>query len=253
MTPDEVTATLRAAGCVFAEDEAAILLAAADSPADLTSMVKQRVAGRPLEYIVGWVAFGGLRIHIADGVFVPRRRTELLAVRAADLMENNQILVDMCCGAGAVAAFVTDTVPTARVIACDVDPVATACARRNLPHADVFTGDLFTVLPDSIIGHIDVLAANAPYVPTLDIEMMPREARDHEPTATLDGGTDGLDIARRIVAGAPDRLRPGGHLLIETSTRQAATLTDLMTEQGFRARVVTDDDIGGTVVIGELP
>lgn len=253
MTPDDIVATLRSAGCVFAEDEAALLIDAATRPAELAAMVSDRVAGRPLEYIVGWVAFGGLRIHVTDNVFVPRSRTQLLAAQAARFVTDGATFVEMCCGAAAVAATVAHQAPAAQIIACDIDPIATDCARRNLPDARVYTGDLFDALPDTLRGRIDVIAANAPYVPTDAIATMPREARQYEPVATLDGGHDGLDIARRIVAGAPDWLRPGGHLLIETSARQAETLCAAMVRGGFDARAITDEDNGGTVAVATLP
>ncbi|MBJ7291462.1 putative protein N(5)-glutamine methyltransferase [Williamsia sp.] len=253
MTPDDIVATLRSAGCVFAEDEAALLIDAAAGPAELAAMVSDRVAGRPLEYIVGWVAFGGLRIHVIDGVFVPRSRTRLLATQASELITGGATFVEMCCGAAAVAATASARAPNARIVACDIDPVATDCARRNLPDAEVFTGDLFDALPDALRGQVDVIAANAPYVPTAAIATMPREAREYEPAFTLDGGPDGLDIARRIVAGAPDWLRSRGHLVIETSTRQAEALCASMVQTGFDARTITDDENGGTVAVGTLP
>ncbi|GGF17799.1 putative protein N(5)-glutamine methyltransferase [Williamsia phyllosphaerae] len=253
MTPDDIVASLRSAGCVFAEDEAALLIDAADGPAELAAMVSDRVAGRPLEYIVGWVAFGDLRIQVADGVFVPRSRTQLLAAQAARLVSGDAVLIEMCCGAGAVAATVASRVPTAQIVACDIDPIATDCARRNLSDAQVCTGDLFDALPDTLRGRVGVIAANAPYVPTDAIATMPREARQYEPRTTLDGGPDGLDIARRIVVGAPDWLGPGGHLLIETSTRQAGALCAAMVRRGFDARTITDEDNGGTVAVAALP
>ena len=93
MTPDDIVAALRSAGCVFAEDEAALLIDAAADPAELAAMVSDRVVGRPLEYIVGWVAFGGRRIHVVDGVFVPRSRTHLLATQAAELITGGATFV----------------------------------------------------------------------------------------------------------------------------------------------------------------
>ncbi len=253
MTPEDIVVALRSAGCVFAEDEAALLLDDASTPAELSAMVSERVAGRPLEYILGWVAFGGLRLHVCDGVFVPRSRTQLLAKQTADLVTDEECFVELCCGAGAVAAVVSEQVPTAQIVVSDIDPVATACARLNLPRATVVTGDLFDALPEVIGGRVDVIAANAPYVPTAAIATMPREARGYEPASTLDGGPDGLDVARRIVVGAAGWLRPGGHLLIETSTPQSATLREVMAARGFRARTVTDQENGGTVVVADLP
>ena len=99
--------------------------------------------------------------------------------------------------------------------------MALACARTNVPAATAHLGDLYDALPGRLRGRIDVLAANAPYVPTDRIADMPPEARDHEPRAALDGGADGVDLHRRIAAGAPDWLAPGGVLLVETSPGQA--------------------------------
>ena len=134
--------------------------------------------------------------------------------------------------------------------AADVDPAAVRCARRNLPADRVHEGDLYAGLPHALRGRVDVLIANAPYVPTDHIALMPPEARDHEPRTALDGGSDGLDVLRRVVAGAPDWLRAGGTLLVESSTRQAPVLTAAMTTAGLDARIVRDDETGGTAVQG---
>ena len=105
-TADEVTGRLRAAGCVFAEDEARLLIAAAASPAQLSAMVAQRAGGMPLEHVVGWAEFCGLRITVAPGVFVPRWRTEFLVDQAAGLARPGDVVADVCCGAGAIGIAV---------------------------------------------------------------------------------------------------------------------------------------------------
>jgi release factor glutamine methyltransferase len=135
--------------------------------------------------------------------------------------------------------------------AADVDPVAVACARRNVP-GEVFLGDLFSALPSSLRGRVDTLVANVPYVPTDAIAMMPPEARDHEPRCTLDGGLDGLDVFRRVVASAPEWLAPGGSLFVETSEEQAPVAADILIQVGLVARVANDDDLGATVVVGTM-
>jgi release factor glutamine methyltransferase len=104
LAESEIVRSLRAAGCVFAEDEAALLIEAAGSPADLTASVQRRIAGEPLEVILGWAEFAGLRIAIAPGVFVPRRRTEYLVRQAVKLASPSAVVVDLCCGSGALAA-----------------------------------------------------------------------------------------------------------------------------------------------------
>lgn len=254
--PPDVVATLRAAGCVFAEEEAALLVEAAGSAEELDRMVADRVSGVPLEVLVGWAEFLGLRIAVAPGVFVPRRRTELMARLAADLARRHgdgAVLLDLCCGTGAVGAAVVATLPGTEVYAAELDPAAVACARRNLAADRVFEGDLYDALPASLHGRVDVLACNAPYVPTGEIALMPPEARDHEHRVALDGGPDGLDVQRRVVAGAPTWLAPGGHLLVESSVAQAPVTASLMTAAGLAVEVARDEEIGGTVVVGRRP
>lgn len=248
-TEAEVAATLRAAGCVFAEDEARLLLSAARDDADLTAMVERRVAGQPLEHIVGSAEFCGLTIVVEPGVFVPRRRTEFLVTQAASLSPARPVIVDLCCGSGAVATALSTMVSPTRLYAVDVDHAAVVCARKNVP-GEVLEGDLYQPLPPDLRGRVDLLVANAPYVPTDAIEMMPAEARDYEPMVALDGGADGLDIARRVVAGAADWLNVTGHLLIETSEAQAPDLLDVMVAYGLTAWTAADGDLGATVVIG---
>jgi release factor glutamine methyltransferase len=234
---------------VYAEDEARLLLAAATTPAELASMVEQRAAGRPLEHVVGWAEFCGLRIAVEPGVFVPRRRTEFLLEQAAVLTQPGCIVVDMCCGSGALGAALAAAAGPIELHAADVDPAAVACARRNLD-GSVYLGDLYEPLPERLLGRVDVLLANVPYVPSDEIELMPAEARVHEARVALDGGTDGLDVLRRVAAEAPRWLRPGGHLLIEASERQVPTAIDAFTASGLSARVAADDERGATVVIG---
>lgn len=253
LTRSQVVNRLRTAGCVFAEDEAAVILASAASPSDLSHMVARREAGAPLEHVVGWAEFCGRRILVGDGVFVPRLRTELLATEAVALARPGATVVDMCCGSGAIAAVVSAAVANVEVFAVDIEPAAVACARRNLPGAFVAEGDLDAPLPERLQGRVDVLIANTPYVPSGDVRWLPREARLHEPTVTIDGGIDGLDIQRRVTALAARWLAPGGHLLVETSGEQAETTFALFVSAGLATRVVTSDELEATVVIGTRP
>lgn len=251
--PDQaVILRLRGAGCVFAEEEAVLLAAAAGGPRELSRLVDRRVAGTPLEQLVGWAEFCGLRIAVAPGVFVPRRRTGLVVREAVALARPGAVVVDLCCGTGAVGAALAAAVPGIDLHAADVDPAAVRCARRNLPGVPVHEGDLFAALPGELAGRVAVLTANVPYVPTAAIPLMPPEARDHEPRIALDGGTDGLALVRRVVAGAPAWLAPGGAVLFECGEGQTGTAVDVVTAAGLAARVVTDDDLGATVVLGLL-
>ncbi len=250
----EVVDRLRAAGCVFAEDEARLLIAEASSPADLASMVGRRIDGEPLEHIVGWTEFRGLRIAVASGVFVPRRRTGFLVDRAIAVAAPPLIAVDLCCGSGAVGAALAAALAGVELHAADIDPAAVACARRNLHVVGgrAYVGDLFAPLPPGLRGRVDLLLVNAPYVPTDAIAMMPPEARDHEPRAALDGGGDGLDVHRRVISQAPRWLARGGRLLIETGRRQADVAARLMAVAGLEPTIETSTELGATVVTGEL-
>ena len=244
-----LVARLRAAGCVFAEDEAELLLAEFPDADALEAATVRRVAGEPLEVIVGWAQFCGLRLTVAPGVFVPRHRSELLVEQTAALLRPGDVLLDLCCGVGAIAAAVAAVVPDLEVHVSDLDAAATDCARRNIPGAGITTGDLFDPLPGPLRGRVDVLVANAPYVPSGELELMPREAREHERRPALDGGADGLELHRRIAAGAPEWLRPGGALLMECSARQAKVSRGILESAGFEARVVHEDERDATVLV----
>ncbi|WP_235994768.1 class I SAM-dependent methyltransferase [Nonomuraea montanisoli] len=337
LTHSAITTRLRAAGCVFAEDEAELIITTARTPAELAAMVDRRVDGLPLEHVLGWAEFCGLRVSVDPGVFVPRRRSEFLAAQAIDLARRTLaggsggppagrrvVVVDLCCGSGAlgaaVAAALSTSAPEGRAAdanpvqahadaphpaeirggeprpaethaddrrptgnrggeprpaekdaddlrptgksggdgspvelhAADLDPVAVRCARRNLAPVGgrVHQGDLYEPLPDRLRGRVGVLLASPPYVPTEAIGLLPSEAREHEPLLALDGGADGLDIARRVIAEAPLWLAPGGHLLVETSERQAAHTAEAMARAGLTPRVTGSDELYATAVIG---
>jgi release factor glutamine methyltransferase len=251
-THSALTLQLRSAGCVFAEEEASLLLSEAGTVADLERMVAQRVEGFPLEYVLGWAAFHGLRIAVEPGVFVPRRRTEYLVQQGARFAEPGSAVVDLCCGSGAVGAALAAAVPGIELHAADIDPAAVRCARRNVEAVGgrVHEGDLYAALPPSLRGRIGLLLVNAPYVPTADIETMPQEARLHEARTALDGGADGLAVQRRTVSEAPLWLAPGGRLLIETSARQAPLTAALFEAAGLSSRVLHSEELDATVVLG---
>lgn len=245
-------AALRAAGCVFAEEEARLLCSAAPDRARLEAMVRRRTDGEPLEQILGWAEFCGVRIAVEPDVFVPRRRSQLVVYEALSLITEGARVLDVCCGSGAIGAAVADGCPGVEVHATDTERTAVRCARRNLaPYGgQAYEGDLYAPLPGVLRGQFDVLVANAPYVPTDSIDLMPPEARLYEPHIALDGGADGLDVQRGVIDGAADWLVPGGHLLVETSRAQAPATAGRFGMNGFEARVCHDEELDATVVIG---
>ncbi|MEV4659588.1 putative protein N(5)-glutamine methyltransferase [Micromonospora sp. NPDC049301] len=246
---------LRTAGCVYAEDEADLLLAAADTPAALADLTERRVAGEPLEHLLGWAEFCGLRVAVAPGVFVPRGRTALLVDAAAAVTGPAPAVVDLCCGSGATTVALAHRLAPRWLAAADIDPAAVACARRNLAGlaAEVFEGDLFAPLPEHWRGRLDLVVANAPYVPTDAVALMPPEARLHEAPVALDGGPDGLAVLRRVADGAARWLAPGGHLAVEVSAVQADALCAAFDALGLMPSVRQDEDLDATAVIARRP
>lgn len=253
--PPAIVTRLRAAGCVFAEDEARLLVAAARTPAELDAMVRLRADGLPLEHVLGWAEFCGLRLAVEPGVFVPRPRTGFLVRQAAALTRPGAVVVDLCCGTGALGAALAAAAGPIEVHAVDVDPAAVRCARRNLAEVGgrVYEGDLYAPLPAALRGRVDVVVASPPYVPTRAIGLLPPEAREHEPKVALDGGADGLDVVRRVVAGASGWLAPGGSLLVETSESQAGKTAEAVARAGLVTHLTCDDELDASAVIGTLP
>ncbi|WP_432512786.1 putative protein N(5)-glutamine methyltransferase [Kineococcus sp. SYSU DK001] len=227
---------LRAAGCVFAEREAELLRA---SPGDLEELVARRVAGERLEDVLGWAGFCGRRYAVTAGVFVPRHRSEALVDLAAAHARPGDVALDLCCGTGALIGALTGRVPGLAVHATDLNPAAVACARRNLPGAHVHEGDLFAALPPQLRGRFDVVIANVPYVPSAQIAHLPAEMREHEDRSTLDGGADGLDVLRRVLAEVGAWLSPRGRVFVELDEDQTGPAVEFATRCGLRAQVET--------------
>ncbi|WP_308114041.1 putative protein N(5)-glutamine methyltransferase [Kineosporia corallincola] len=257
MNQTEVASALRGAGCVWAEEEAGLLIESATSDEDLARRTRRRAGGEPLELVLGWAAFRGLRIGVEPGVFIPRRRTELLAGQAVRHASRAPapVVVELCCGAAAISCAVLHEAPgPVELHAADIDPAAAACARRNLGgRGQVHTGDLFTALPARLRGRVDVLVANVPYVPTAELEFLPGEARDFDPAHTLDGGDDGLTVYRRLIDGAAGWLAPGGQVMCEISRAQLPAAVGHMITHGLIAETRHDEEIEARVVIGTRP
>lgn len=218
-------------------------------------MVNLRMTGTPLEHVLGWAKFCGIRIIVDPGVFVPRVRTEYLVRNAVALSVTGAIVVDLCCGTGAVGIAIAKGLEWIQLYAVDIDPIAVRCARRNVTNLGglVFEGDLYKALPAKLRGKVNIVVANAPYVPTGAMNLLPQEARLHEPKVALDGGYDGLDIQRRVAEEATLWLAPGGHLLVETSQMQAPHSLEIFAQFGLIPQLIHNDEMDATVVIGTKP
>lgn len=191
--------------------------------------IERREGGEPLAWIVGTTEFCGRRIRVDPGVYVPRPQTEELARRAAVLLPARGWALDLCTGAGAIAAHLAVARPGATVIGIDRDERAARCAAGNGVRTVV--ADL--AAPLGATGRFDVITAVPPYVPSAAVHLLPTDVREHEPLTAIDGGADGLDVARRIVASAADLLRPGGHLLLEVGGEQDELLAPALAAAGL--------------------
>jgi release factor glutamine methyltransferase len=220
---------LAAAGCVAAIEEAGELLAATPDDETLEELLRRREAGEPLAWLTGTVRFCGRPVKIAPGVYVPRSQSEELARRAAARLPPGGRALDLCTGAGAIAAHLRAEVPTACVIGTDLDPRAAACARANGVVAVV--ADLAEALRAE--SHVDVVTAVAPYVPTGHMALLPIDVQRYEPRLALDGGDDGLALVRRVVRAAARVLRPEGWLLLEVGGDQDRLLGPMLDGLGF--------------------
>lgn len=237
-----VSARLARAGCVAAREEAEELVAlAGDDPLLLEALVGRRTAGEPLAWVTGTTTFCGRPVAVHAGIYVPRWQTEPMARRAAALLPERGVAVDLCTGSGAVAAVLAGARPAATVLATDLDPAACACAATN--GVQVRQGDLDGPLPPHLAGTVDVVTAVPPYVPTWALPSLPSDARDHEPPLALDGGHDGMAVLRRVVAAAGRLLRRDGALLVELGHDQDRLLEGtLATAQlAVRRRIVDSD------------
>jgi release factor glutamine methyltransferase len=181
-------------------------------------------------------------VHVDPGVFVPRPHTEWLGRRAAELLPDEGIGVDLCTGSGAVAAVMRASHPAATVLATDVDPVAVACAHSN--GIEALVGDLDEPLPARIAGRVDVLTAVVPYVPTEKIYLLPRDVLGHEPRVALDGGPAGLAVLGRVAHAAPRLLGARGTALFEIGGDQADAIAEVFADAGLEPVAVHRDEDG---------
>ncbi|HXQ44152.1 MAG TPA: HemK/PrmC family methyltransferase [Acidimicrobiales bacterium] len=237
-----VTRVLAEAGSIAAAEEADELIEAAGGDPDvLGGLVSRRTHGEPIAWLTGAVTFCGLTLFVAPGVYVPRWQTESLARRAVTLLPPGAVAVDLCTGAGAIAAVLAEAVPTAQVLATELDTEAVRCARRN--GVDVFEGFLDEPLPAVLEHGVDVLTAVVPYVPTASLHLLPRDVRAYEPRLALDGGAAGMELLVEVARRSLRWLRPGGWLLLELGGDQGESMGRLLDELGFEGiEVMADDD-----------
>ena len=239
---EALTGLLASAGFVAAREETAELIArAADDVELLDSLVERRLTGEPLAWITGGVRFCDVDIGVEPGVYVPRWQSGPLARRAAERLPPDGLAIDLCTGAGAIAKTLMVARPHAHVVASDVDERAVACAGSN--GVEVYRGDLFDPLPRSFQGCTDVVVGVVPYVPTAALSVLPRDTLTFESPLSYDGGGEGTDVLRRVVADSVRFLRRGGALLLELGGEQAEALQDDLAHRGYvDVNVLVDEE-----------
>jgi release factor glutamine methyltransferase len=205
-------------------------------------LVRRRSAGEPTAWLTGRREFLGHAFRVDSRVLVPRPETELVVESALALLPPGGALLDLCTGSGCIAISAALARPDARVVATEISPEALLVARENAAalgaRVEFLEGDLFEPLPPDL--RFDQIVSNPPYVPSGEIAGLSREVR-REPRIALDGGADGLHLLRRIVSGAPSRLRPGGLLVIEMHETHAVPLPALCLAAGFAEALVHRD------------
>ena len=254
----EGTALLEAVGVERARDNAEWLLASVlgvgrfepylapsrELPAEacrrFRALVERRAAGEPLQHLLGFEDFQGLRLAVTPDVLIPRPETEGLVEWAVEVMRQrpDAVAADVGTGSGAIACALAARLPGLRLIGVDRSLAALAVAAGNVQRLDLcrrvrlVAGDLVTPLKAG--GHgVDLVVANLPYLPSALISTLPAEVSSREPRLALDGGPDGMALLRRLVAEAPAVLAPGGWLLLEIGEDQAGPLASLMAAEGF--------------------
>lgn len=249
----DLESRLRAAGCVFAEDEAAALVEAFGAPEELEVAVARRESGEPLEYVVGYARFDGLRIRLLPGVFVPRPRAEPLVWAASRELRRRRgaaRALDLGCGSGALAAALAARAGFAEIIATDIDPRAVQCARLNAARwaYTVLSGDWFCGLPAECRAGFNVVVAYLPHVPAADLAGLPRDYREAEPGLSVHGGPDGLDPLRRVLTDLEGWLAVDGVFLTLLGARQLDDAASFAGALGLSAERWGSADSGVLVV-----
>ncbi|MCS6975681.1 MAG: peptide chain release factor N(5)-glutamine methyltransferase [Gemmatales bacterium] len=211
-------------------------------------LVRQRLEGCPVAYLVGVKEFFSLEFEVSPAVLIPRPDTETLVLATLEAAAPGCSLLEIGTGSGAVAIALAKHLPSAEVTATDRSAEALEVARRNAVRHGVASrvrflqGDLFEPLDAN--ARFDLIISNPPYIPTAEIETLAQTVRAFEPRIALDGGPDGLAVIQRLIAEAPPLLNPGGWLLLETSPNQQMEAAKRMEAAGLEVQAPMADSAG---------
>jgi len=216
--------------------------------------IRERVSGRPLQYIVGSTEFFGLEFQVNESVLIPRPETETLVETVIELLKDRPEpkIIDLGTGSGAIAISLAKNVSGSSVFATDISPDALKVAEQNArmnkvaDQIDFLCGDLFEPLKDrKLEGVVDCVASNPPYVSQEEFERLPEEVRDYEPVVALKTGEEGMSFHSKIIGNSLDFVRQNGILIMEVGLGQAAQVAGLIGDRKEFKDAEIKKDLGG--------
>lgn len=216
--------------------------------------LEQRAVHVPLQHLLGYQDFMGLRFQVNEYVLIPRQDTEILVEEAMRYLHDGMRILDLCTGSGCILLSLLHYSNDCEGVGVDISQEALQIAAQNAEllgiRADFLKSDLY----EKVTGKFDLLVSNPPYIERKVIPTLMEEVREYDPYIALDGGEDGLDFYRRIIGGAQDYLKRGGQILMEIGSGQAQAVSELLYEAGFKEIDVCKDFAGlDRVVSGRLP
>lgn len=204
----------------------------------------RRASGEPVQYIIGSAPFYGLEFIVNPSVLIPRFDTEVLVEEVLKAVKEDDKILDLCTGSGCIAVSIKKYKPGAQVYASDISMDAIKIAKGNAEANDTDITFIHSDLLDNVGDGYDIIVSNPPYIKTAVIEGLDDIVKKHEPYIALNGGTDGLDYYRRIVADSRTHLKQGGRLMMEIGYDQGKELKELLKEAGY-SNIEIKKDLSG--------
>lgn len=216
--------------------------------------LEQRAVHVPLQHLLGYQNFMGLRFQVNEHVLIPRQDTEILVEEAMRYLHDGMRILDLCTGSGCILLSLLHYSNDCEGVGVDISQEALQVAAQNAELLGIKADFLKSDLYEKVTGKFDLLVSNPPYIESTVIPTLMEEVREYDPYLALDGGEDGLDFYRRIIGGAQDYLKRGGQILMEIGSGQAQAVSELLREAGFKEIDVCRDFAGlDRVVSGRLP
>lgn len=216
--------------------------------------LEQRAVHVPLQHLLGYQDFMGLRFQVNEHVLIPRQDTEILVEEAMRYLHDGMRILDLCTGSGCILLSLLHYSNDCEGIGVDISKEALQVAAQNAELLGIKADFLESDLYEKVTGKFDLLVSNPPYIESAVIPTLMEEVREYDPYIALDGGEDGLDFYRRIIGGAQDYLKRGGQILLEIGSEQAQAVSELLREAGFKEIDVCKDFAGlDRVVSARLP